>query len=813
MRILGALAISVWTVAAASSSQAKLDQAHVKLDTELQWGTYRPNLYFGTRPRLPDSLLSGLMWFGLDDQRNWQSIRHSCELGDNLDEYGYSRHNGRDFGEQTMRDGDQGVEIKSEFVKKVGENGGSWAVRFTGRTLNEYTQGVALMYYFGLEGNGTMSMKIDEGVAKITGKTDDLGRFNIRIVPSADNKHPPVPSSLRNIPGILTGQRISGIAIKAPKSDIWRAKDLFQKEILTSAQAKASAIIKHTGSNNLSAGSLLFGLDNVGLAKRGKNLFFTQIMVHGEFSFDVIYECADKSAQIDSNAIAGIASERREAFDRRFEATFGLREKGFDEDHIEMARNALSSLVGGIGFFHGSSLVSNESKPEYGEGDSMDKPQLSKPYSLFTATPSRPFFPRGFLWDEGFHQLVLGQWDSGISMEIIRSWFNTMDSNGWIAREQILGEEARSKVPEEFQVQYPNFANPPTLLFAIEKIADLYRFKGASNVGNYFDHLEGGDDNETMISNNIDGPDTMRQSLPELAQYSSQLLNYFQTTQAGSRPMPENEEDASPAVRGYRWQGRTMDHTLTSGIDDYPRARPPSTNELHVDLFAWITYMVSINAKLGSIVDGRTSVSASQPSEIDAQLESHIRILDEIHWNENKKMYCDVTAKVREDYDELEDDEETAHVRVFVCHRGYISLFPMLLGLVPPESEKLGHILNMIENPKELWTDYGLRSLSKSDKSYGKGENYWRGPIWLNINYLVLSSLNRNYVSVSGPHQQQAQRIYSSLRSNLINNVFSQYQSTRFFWEQYNPKDGSGQGTHPFTGWTTLILPIMAESY
>ncbi|KAJ1943837.1 Processing alpha glucosidase I, partial [Kickxella alabastrina] len=336
---------------------------------------------------------------------------------------------------------------------------------------------------------------------------------------------------------------------------------------------------------------------------------------------------------------------------------------------------------------------------------------------------------------------------------------------------------------------------------------------GAANVGNYFDYLEGSDDNETTISNSIDGPDTMRQSLPELAQYSSRLLNYFQTTQAGSRPMPENEEDASPTVRGYRWQGRTMDHTLTSGIDDYPRARPPSTNELHVDLFAWITYMVSINAKLESIVDGRTSVSASQPSEIDAQLESHIRILDEIHWNENKKMYCDVTAKVREDYDELEDDEETAHVRVFVCHKGYISLFPMLLGLVPPESEKLGHILDMIENPKELWTDYGLRSLSKSDKSYGKGENYWRGPIWLNINYLVLSSLNRNYVSVSGPHQQQAQRIYSSLRSNLINNVFSQYQSTRFFWEQYNPKDGSGQGTHPFTGWTTLILPIMAESY
>jgi mannosyl-oligosaccharide glucosidase len=37
----------------------------------LLWGAYRPNLYFGLRPRLPQSLMTGLIWFGT---QNYQSI-------------------------------------------------------------------------------------------------------------------------------------------------------------------------------------------------------------------------------------------------------------------------------------------------------------------------------------------------------------------------------------------------------------------------------------------------------------------------------------------------------------------------------------------------------------------------------------------------------------------------------------------------------------------------------------------------------------------------------------------------------------------
>lgn len=76
-----------------------------------------------------------------------------------------------------------------------------------------------------------------------------------------------------------------------------------------------------------------------------------------------------------------------------------------------------------------------------------------------------------------------------------------------------------------------------------------------------------------------------------------------------------------------------------------------------------------------------------------------------------------------------------------VCHPGYVSLFPFLLGLLPPDSPHLASILDMVSDPEQLWSEFGIRSLSKQDKHYGQGENYWRGPIWIQMNYLALSAL------------------------------------------------------------------------
>ena len=60
-----------------------------------------------------------------------------------------------------------------------------------------------------------------------------------------------------------------------------------------------------------------------------------------------------------------------------------------------VAKAALSNLLGGIGYFYGRSEVVLPG----------GRRARAPPAGLLTAVPSRPFFPRGFMWDEGFHQV------------------------------------------------------------------------------------------------------------------------------------------------------------------------------------------------------------------------------------------------------------------------------------------------------------------------------------------------------------------------------------------------------------------------
>jgi mannosyl-oligosaccharide glucosidase len=83
----------------------------------------------------------------------------------------------------------------------------------------------------------------------------------------------------------------------------------------------------------------------------------------------------------------------------------------------------------------------------------------------------------------------------------------------------------------------------------------------------------------------------------------------------------------------------------------------------------------------------------------------------------------------------------------FVPHFGYNSLFPLALQLLHPDAPEFSTYLDKLLQPELLWTPYGLRSLAATSSMYLKHNTahdspYWRGAIWVNINFLVLRSLN-----------------------------------------------------------------------
>ena len=461
--------------------------------------------------------------------------------------------------------------------------------------------------------------------------------------------------------------------------------------------------------------------------------------------------------------------------------------------YLKFSQALLSNLLAGLGYFYGNSKVDRSHSPEYeekslnfwkevAEAQAQSVPQTEKPSELFTCVPSRAFFPRGFFWDEGFHQLMIIDWDVNLTMQVVDSWLSLMDDDGWIAREQILGEEARSKVPPEFQVQYPTYTNPPTLFLVLNRFIDIFL-----RARPYHGHRS------PFLEVPTAGREWLKKAYPKLKQY----YDWFRQTQSGN--LENRGNPLLTDMEGYRWRGRTPQHTLTSGLDDYPRAVPPHPGELHVDALNWVGAMATSLERIAKYLGHWTDADT-----IATHIHNIKRGLDDIHWSAGNKTYCDTIV---------------GGSREFVCEKGYVSLFPFILGLVGPSDERFGDFLDLISDEAELWSPFGIRSLSLKSTYYGKDENYWRGPIWININYLIIERLfevcgkNPRIESTlhnGGPHQERACQLYTSLRRNVVNTVFESWKTTNFAWEQYSSDTGAGQRTQPFTGWTSLVAKIMA---
>ncbi|KAL8106442.1 hypothetical protein AgCh_029997 [Apium graveolens] len=688
----------------------------------LYWGTYRPQVYLGVRARVPQSLVAGMMWIIYKEGTYF--IRHVCQDSDDLKKYGWTHHNGRDYGHQDLVDQDLTLVVK--FLKSKGDYsgyGGDWVVRSDVEMENSKEEGKAHLFFY-IADEGENALSLGKGVmgdhndsVLASGSRSDVGNWELHLNSKDDLE-------------------VHYAGFKTP--DIYKLSNLVQENV--AAHAREHNNLQLTDTSDASPNILVFQMSS-------KVPFVVDVAFVSGTGSDSS-RVKDRVSSLTGTLLTSKLNEKQNELDGKFKRFFGTSEK-LEYKSMEVGKAAIGNLIGGIGYFYGQSKISLPTTTNHKLGDDV---LLYWPAELYTAVPSRPFFPRGFLWDEGFHQLVIRQWDISICLDIVGHWLDLMNIDGWIPREQILGAEALSKVPAKAVVQHPDNGNPPALFMVLQDLVCSMKKKKFSEV------------EEKQISSFLE------RAFVRLDAW----FQWFNTTQSG-------KDESS-----YYWHGRDNTtirqlnpQTLTSGFDDYPRASHPNDEERHVDLRCWMFLAAD---SLHSISDFLKIESVrGKEYKLMSKVFSDFELLNQMHFDNSFGAYFD-----------------------FGNH-------------TEKQSWILEKQLDLISDKAILWSDFGIRSLAKTSSLYMKynTENdapYWRGSIWINMNYLILSSLH-HYTKENGPYRERAEKIYNNLRDNLVSNIVKNYQQTGYFWEQYDQETGKGKGARVFTGWTSLILLIMAESY
>ena len=685
------------------------------------------------------------------------ALRHACDIEDGMESYGWKFYDARTGGSQIINDTGNHLDITTDFLKSVGQEFQEWQLRVQAipRAGAQEHQSSMLVFYIASESPRTKitckrhhSHRVSHSDISCQGTSPTIGTFSIDIG---------VAGSRNDLQEHLVVN-----SMKAPVSKTWQAKAIFLEELKT--LGSGDGFVPNTPGEG--------------------SLHFVQLIFEGSNEIEVSFNSGKEHQTMTSVPPSKRLETIYDDFQKQHALTYQPQPPFKGKQLVGFSQSVLSNFMAGISYFYGRDKISLNTTSGFIDGKNdfwfyasigqeQELIQERGPRQLLTSTPSRPLLPRGYLFDEGFHQELILDWDMDLALTMLSSWFDVMDDDGWIAREQIIGAEARSKVLPLLQVQFPNFANPPTLFMAVERITELLQMEPPPP-----------ETSRQYLTAPSEGKEWLRTIYPKLKRH----YEWFHTTQAGNMT---HYRARGRSLLGYRWRGRTVKHLQTSGLGDYPRPHPPSVEELHVDALSWVGSMAIVLRKVSALLGETTDEEAFAKHETSIQ-----RSIDSLHWSAGSQAYCDTT---------LDKKGQILHV----CHKGYLSLMPFLLGHLNTTHPHLEAVLDLIRNPGEIWTVYGLRSLSRSDSYYSKGDNYCRGSIWVSFNYMVLKRLLLMSAKPS-PLQRKMRKLYSELRVNIVDTVYASWVETGTVWEQYNPQTGKGQRTRDFTGWTALIAKIMA---
>lgn len=141
------------------------------------------------------------------------------------------------------------------------------------------------------------------------------------------------------------------------------------------------------------------------------------------------------------------------------------------------------------------------------------------------------------------------------------------------------------QVPSQFLTQVPNYANPPTLTMAVTAFIDRLKRSttgpSAQDLGMDFGLGSqvplGNEPDVSLRSKYLKDHELSLSYLKSIYQPLKRHYDWFRRTQRGQ--IKQYSRKARSRTEAYRWRGRSQEHVLTSGMDDYPRG-PPHAGEI-----------------------------------------------------------------------------------------------------------------------------------------------------------------------------------------------------------------------------------------
>jgi len=192
-----------------------------------------------------------------------------------------------------------------------------------------------------------------------------------------------------------------------------------------------------------------------------------------------------------------------------------------------------------------------------------------------------------------------------------------------------------------------------------------------------------------------------------------------------------------------------------------------------VDLNAWL-YLYLVELSRSATLLGRDDAKTYEDRA--AALAAKIDDAANGFWDDASGRYADFT--------------KGGGRRRFTKTRTPVTLWPLFAGLVRDEARAKRVIENDLLDPAKLWGAYGIPTVAFDDPAFDSNE-YWRGPVWLNVSYLAMIALFRYG--------------YETEAEELKVKTLELASSDHGLWEYYDSKTGAGLNVYQF-GWSAALF-------